>query len=322
MEDSYDINYSEGPDKWDEFVRSSPQRNIFSYTRFLNALGAKYDLVTCSKNGKIVAGAAILFQDGEPIQNIFSFTQYQGVLLGDFRDLGVHSRIPLEFGIVEFFLEELVGHYKKICLCQSWRFEDMRPFQWYNYASLEDGIFKVDLRYTAILTLNKYENIDLYLNSVRRARKRELHKAGKSFSVESIDDENVMGDLHRKTIERQGMQLEGHATELVKNITRAALENKFGRLTCVKFDGEPIAAFLSLFDDRTCFHLFAGNDPDYRDSGAGTMLVVDTIENAISQGLGEIDFVGVNSPLRSAYKLSFNPELRPFHVAAFSGRTL
>ena len=67
---------------------------------------------------------------------------------------------------------------------------------------------------------------------------------------------------------------------------------------------------LFLFDQRRAYYLFGANSPDLRATGGSTRLILDSILNARSRGLEEIDFVGVNSPKRGDFKLSFNPTLR------------
>ena len=49
-----------------------------------------------------------------------------------------------------------------------------------------------------------------------------------------------------------------------------------------------------------------------RQGGAATRLMLDSIFEAKRRGLVELDFVGVNSPDRGDFKLSFNPELKPY----------
>ena len=50
---SLEINFNEDKNRWDDFLKTSPQSNIFGETRFLDILNVRYDLVTCSKNNKI-----------------------------------------------------------------------------------------------------------------------------------------------------------------------------------------------------------------------------------------------------------------------------
>jgi len=58
------------------------------------------------------------------------------------------------------------------------------------------------------------------------------------------------------------------------------------------------------------------NDPALRNTGAATRLMFDNIEHARQRGLAELDFVGVNSPNRGDFKLSFNPELKLYFEVA------
>jgi len=321
MENNFEINFNEKKEVWDNFVTTSPQRNIFVTSKFLDSLGAKYDLVTCRKGERVEAGTVVIFENDLPINHTFPFTQYQGIILADNMSLASHSKIPHEFEVLEFFVNALVSKYKSICLVESWRFTDMRPILWQNYHEPERGTFKVDLRYTPILDLTKIASYEEYLGSVRRLIRREIAKAEANLTIETSDDIKMLDDLHDKTFKRQGVERDEEESNLVKNIAKGAIEGGYGRLMCAELDGKPISAFLSLSDDRTCFHIFAANDPDYRDSGAGTALVVDTIKDSLERGLKEIDFVGANSPYRSAYKLSFNSELRPFFVASFLNTT-
>jgi len=79
----------------------------------------------------------------------------------------------------------------------------------------------------------------------------------------------------------------------------------------------PASAVLFLYDDRTAYYMFGANDPAYRNTSAGTFLLMNMIKEAFEMGLKEIDFVGVNSPNRGDYKISFNADIKPHFVATF-----
>ena len=64
------------------------------------------------------------------------------------------------------------------------------------------------------------------------------------------------------------------------------------------------------------YYQFGANDPDYRSSGASAHLMFETICMLAKRGIELIDFVGVNSPSRGDYKLSFNPTLKPYYVVS------
>jgi lipid II:glycine glycyltransferase (peptidoglycan interpeptide bridge formation enzyme) len=74
---------------------------------------------------------------------------------------------------------------------------------------------------------------------------------------------------------------------------------------------------LFLYDKKRAYYLLAANDPTHRSTGAATRLMFDNIFEAKRRGLQELDFVGVNSPNRGDFKLSFNPELKLYFDVSY-----
>jgi hypothetical protein len=316
--DTSSITFKEDRDAWDAFVVGSPQRSIFVYTRFLDSLLTPYDLVTYYDKGRIAAGAVVLrTESGEPIVAQYPLTQYQGILLADNTNRPLHSRIAHDHAVVEDFLRQLVGHYGKACFCQSWRFGDMRAFQWHNYHEPTKGMFKIGLSYTGILDLTPYPSFDDYLASVRTVRRQEYRKSARARALTTNADELVLDALHEKTFKRQDIERPAHEAALVKSISRHALAGGYGKICCAMAGDVPASAVLFLYDDRTAYYMFGANDPAYRNTAAGTLALMNMIKDAYETGLKEIDFVGVNSPNRGDYKISFNADIKPCFVATF-----
>lgn len=311
------INYKEDKQIWDAFASTSPQRSIFVYSKFLDSLMASYDLVTCYEKDKIVAGVVLMYSSiGKPKDEVFPFTQYQGVLLADSSNQAVHSRIAHEFKLVEYFIRQLTEHYKKCCFCHSWRLRDLRPFQWHNYHEPQNGLFKIDLRYTAILEVNKFNDFDDCLSSVRTLRKREFKKASLLLKFINSNDEMILDELHAKTFARQNIDRTVQESVLLRSILKHAVAGNYGKMNCAMLDDVPVSASLFLYDDRAAYYLVGANDPGYRDTGSGTFLMMHMIKEAFEKGIQEIDFVGVNSPNRGDFKISFNAELRPYFITS------
>lgn len=312
------VNFQEDRVIWDAFASTSPQRSVFVYSKFLDSLRANYDLVTCYEKDKIVAGAVIVYSStGEPIDGIFPFTQYQGVLLADSSSKAIHSQITHEFKIVEYFLQQLTDHYKTCCLSHSWRLRDLRPFQWHNYHEPDKGKFKIDLRYSGVLDLQKYKNFDDYLPSVRSVRRQEFKKSSQTLTHLLSDDVSLLDDLHAKTFERQNLERSDQDSVLVRSICEHAISGGYGKMSVAFLGDVPVSAVLFLYDDRTAYYLFGANDPLYRNTSAGAYLLMHMVKDAFENGLEEIDFVGVNSPNRGDFKISFNAEVKPHFVSHF-----
>lgn len=312
------VNFKEDKRVWDEFVLSSPQRSIFVQTKFLDSLNAIYDLVTCYEKDKIVAGVVIIYAaSGEPINTTFPFTQYQGMLLSDNSSQAMHSQVTHEFKAVEFFIKQLSEYFKKYCLCHSWRLRDMRPFQWHNYHEPDKGQFRTDQFYTGVLNLQDFENFEAYLFSVRSVRRQEFKKASQILKFQFSEDESLLDVLHAKTFERQNLERNNQDSVLVRSICKHALAGEYGKMSVALLDDVPISAVLFIYDDRTAYYLFGANDPAYRNTGSGTFLMMHMIKDAFDCGLKEVDLVGVNSPNRGDFKISFNAALQSYHVSTY-----
>ena len=314
-----DINFDETDATWDAFASSSPQRSIFVRSAFLKSLGSDYALVTCYDGDRIVAGTPVMMGlDGRPLTSVHPFTQYQGLLLAPSRSgRRTASGTPQELSAVTCLAQALVSRFGGLCLEHSWRLEDLRALQWLNFGASDVGHFGFDLRYTAILDLLQFATFDDYLTSVRPVRRQEHRKAGRAFEIESTADESMLDALHEKTLERSGGSRSERDSGLVRSITRQALRSGYGSLRSVRIEEEAAAAVLFLYDDRSAYYMFGASDPRFRSSGASTFLILTLIREALEGGIAEVDFVGVNSPNRGDYKLSFGATLRPYFTTSF-----
>src|SRR5262249_12920131 len=78
--------------------------------------------------------------------------------------------------------------------------------------------------------------------------------------------------------------------------------------------GEVAGANLFLFDRSCGYYMFGANDPEYRKTGAGTLLLAHSIRHCMERGLESVDVVGINSPNRGDFKTSFNAAPSAYHV--------
>lgn len=314
----FSLKFQEDKAVWDDFLSRSPQRSIFLNSKFLDSLEIYYDLVTCYSKDKIVAGVSILHSNsGEAFQAPFHFTQYQGLLLSENTHKNNHSGITQNFRITEYFIKSLAERYKNFNLCNSWRLNDLRAFQWFNYHETTKNKFKIDLRYTGLLDLTKFTDFEYYLKTIRAVRRQEFNKSSELI-FEFSDDISALDILHQKTFDRQNIKRNITDSKLLKSITKASLINGYGKLGIVYLNKNPISASLFLYDDRTAYYLFGANDPEYRRTGSGTFLMINMIKDAMQKDILEVDFCGANSPNRGDYKISFNAELKNYFICTYN----
>jgi hypothetical protein len=301
-------------DPWDTLVDASPQGTVFSKTAFLQSLGAPFRrFVVTSADTPVALLAVIEDATANPVR--FPFTPYQGILFAAEHVATARQQVQRQFAVTEYIIAALTQRYRGIGMALSWNFEDIRPFLWHNHGQ-PGGRFTAQPRYTAVLDLRSL-NVENYPKDVRQCRRQELKKA----APYAINERADLGDfvrLYASTFARQGIALDDDTLGRVHSIAARALHDGYGRLSsCDTPDG--IASMnLFLYDARRAYYLFAANEPELRRTGAATKLMFDSIFEAKRRGLGELDFVGVNSPARGDFKLSFNPDLKLYFELSYT----
>lgn len=316
------VEICQDPLEWDAFVRDSPHGSIFATTAFMDCLGFARQLYVLREEGRIIAGAPVFSGPHGAHVSPLPFTLYQGVMVaGDVCGLPSHSRIRRGLENVEAICGELTARHTPVSFCQHYNFEDMRGFQWFNYHKPEAGHFAVELRYTGVLELNRYPDFDSYLGQVRELRQREYRKAIRGgFSVVESRDAGVLMKLYQKTFDRQGVRIPEEEERIVPVLVEGILNRGIGEmLMCCTPAGEPVSATVFLRDWRSGYYLIGANNPEYRNSGSATLVMLENIRRCIDAGLKVVDFVGVNSPNRGDYKMSFNAEPRPYFTVVWAG---
>lgn len=302
---------------WDALVNESPQGHVFSSHAFLESLGAPYACyVLTTPQGEVLAGAAILKDGNNMARAPFAFTPHQGILFAQsVSSLGQQKRLTAEFRITTYLMESLRAVFSNFSMALSPYFRDLRPFQWHNYGKNELPQFEIRQRYTGHVSLIDFE-INGYLSSVRTVRRQEYKKT--QAVIEPSQDLDLFLKLYRLTFDRQGIAMDAQTLARVARICHQAMADGYGHLSCAHVDGR--AASMAFFvTDKTCaYYLFGATDPDLRAANASSKLLIDNIASFASKGLKRFDFVGVNSPQRGDFKLSFNAELVPYQEVHLS----
>lgn len=299
---------------WDVLVNDSPQGHVFSKSSYLRSLGRGFMCYEVkNKNQETVAGVAVIEDSGRMAQSPYLFCPYQGILFTQkISQLTTQKRILMEFRITKFLMEHLLEIYQNFSMSLSPFFRDLRPFIWHNYGS--GTVFEIRQKYTANLSLSGFDLI-LYLNKIRSVRRQEYNKS--NSIVKDSSDIGLFLNMYVKTFNRQGLQVDPMTLKIVEDVCLAAMSGGYGHMSCACVNGRVASMAFILFDEYTAYYLFGVNEPDMRKSNASTRLMIENIQNAVHKGVKNFDFVGVNSPQRGDYKLSFAPEIFPYHEVHF-----
>jgi len=283
---------------------------------FIEACGEECAYVFVESDGAPMLGAMLFPEkNGKLRSSPRPFTMYQGVLFGGTLDaLKPHTRVGKQLQLTEFLLAELEKNYENMEFCLHWNFPDIRSFLWFHYHERGKGMFNVTVGYTGLFDLRSVDSADDITEQIRLNRRRELRSAdAKGWRIEESTDVKLLDDLHRHTFDRQDIERPPEASFHIQSIARAALQEGFGEMLVGRnAKGEAGSALLALYDDKCGYYLIGANDPKFRKDACGTMLMTESMLRAKRRGCTYFDFVGINSPARGDYKISFNAIPTPY----------
>ena len=315
MDSKFTLAISNNNQEWDQFQDASVHGCVYQYSNYIDSLNISNDKIFLKKNN-ITLAAAIIFKNNNSVRIPYSL--YQGISIVNDANLKEQQVTSRNFKITTDFLELLIKEYNNFKFCLSPYFEDIRPFLWLNYHDEKASKFKIDLRYTGLIDLKKYENFDNYFQSIRSVRKRVFIKHDeKNLRIEETKDVQTFINLYKKTFDRQNIDISD--LSLVESIINSAINNSYGTLSiCYDAENNPHSGIVILYDKNTAYYAFGATDPDYRSSGASVILMVNCIRKAFDMNLKSFDMCGVNSPNRGDFKLSFNARLLSYFEVSFN----
>lgn len=300
--------------KWDNFISMSPHSSIYLTSRILNQSFNQFDKLFFFDQNKMIIASAIIKKD----KKYNDYTEYQGLALSKPNGSNTIQKIVTDqFKKTETVLNLLEKKYKTFNLSLHPNITDLRPFQWLNYHNTKKKI-SFSLKYTAIIDLKDYIDFEHYLSSIRSVRRQEYKKAirNKLRFIESNEIEDFLR-LYILTFARQGLSVSQYDLNYICNVYKTLSEIGQAKLTYVINENNTIISgmIVYLYKD-TMYYQFGATDPEYRNTGGFVFAMLNNIKYGIENGINKFDMVGINSPNRGDFKISFNAKpISYYHVS-------
>ena len=306
----YRVEESSDLELWDQFVELSPEGTVFNKQHFIQSVDGFCRVFFVYKGQEIVAGICVAINsDGNPID--VPYGQYQnGILFKSFIGVTHNKRITEQFKLSELIINEISSVFKTHSIVHSTDYTDLRSFQWHNYHTPKLGTYDIQLLYTASLSVENKSDSEI-ISNIRTLRRRDLNKV-ENFSISKSLDVEMLNSMHDDTFTRQGLVRSNLEKEFLKKVAKGAIDHGFGEISVCEIEGESASANLFLFDSKRSYYLIGANNPNYRNTGASTKLMMSNIFSTRDNGMKYVDFVGANSPQRGDFKVSFNAEVLPY----------
>jgi hypothetical protein len=300
-----------GPDQWQELVAISPQGTIFHETCYLESLGLHCDYFGISKKGNLLGGIALPKSES---CTLMPYQAYNGFIFHpDLCLKKIVSRVEQKFQISEFLANELLNRYKDIRLsCIDYDEDlDLRGFLWTNYHDKSLPSYNAQISYTSILDTT----FPLDQSEFRKGRSSSFNKSKKfQFTTEVTNDVEAMEKIYLETFERQEIELPDSTIKLASNLFRRLNKDGKAILIGTSCDGELASMSMFGIDNKRSYYLFSANNTAFRNKEAGTANMVWAIEHLKrALNINKLEMIGVNSPQRGSYKLSFGGSLKAYY---------
>jgi len=211
-------------EKWNNFVKISPQGSIFSLTWYLDALGVVYEvLAVLDANANILAGIVLAKSQINTYSNPM-LDKYLGVLLKD-EILPISQKaLSKQYKAQDFIITEL-KKYKSFDYYFHPNYTNWIPFYWNDFTQ--------QTRYTYRINLN--DNIDNIQKKFHGNLRNDIKNAIKNdINIIRDIDFNSFYDIIDKTFLRQGSK--------------------------APFDRIKLGSFVKKMTNKGCFHSFAAQD--------------------------------------------------------------
>jgi lipid II:glycine glycyltransferase (peptidoglycan interpeptide bridge formation enzyme) len=155
------------------------------------------------------------------------------------------------------------------------------PFYWSGYQQTT--------RYTYVI--ENLADLELVFSNFDHSKRKNINRAEKIVNIYDNLKPEEFYDNHKFTLNKQGKNI-SYTFELFRNIHTNVKKQDAGKIWCAKDNEENIhAAIFVVYDSKSAYYLISTIDPDYRNSGAASLLLKHAI-TYVSQFTKKFDFEG------------------------------
>ncbi len=160
-------------------------------------------------------------------------------------------------------------------------FENWLPFYWRGFCQTT--------RYTYVI--DKILNIEEVYNNFDHAKRKNIKKANKIVEIRFDMSPSDFYANHKMTLAKQKQSI-SYSYELFERIYRASYERSCGKtIFAVDENNNVHGALFVVWDNESAYDLISTFDPDFRNSGASSLLVFEIIKY-LKDKVDKFDFEG------------------------------
>jgi len=271
-------------EKYREFCKEESDIFIFSKDWFLDSVCGtdNWDVSLVEKGGSII-GSMPYFKKRKSIFNVITMpkhAQNMGVYIKYPDGQKYEKRLSFEKEVMTVLIEQLptVDYFNQTF---HYSITNWLPFYWKGY--------KQTTNYTYVI--EDLSNLESVFKEFNHAKRKNIKKAEKFLTVKFDLPAKEFYENHKMTLEKQNSTI-AYDFEHFNRIYSSAYKHNAGRtIYAVDEENNIHAALLVLWDKNSAYDLISTIDPDFRNSGAASLLVRDII-TFVADKTKKFDFEG------------------------------
>lgn len=275
--------------KWDELVNESPQGTLFCRSWWLRAVcGDDFNVLIAIRDGHIVAGMALPYSFSGKQKKIIRppMTTTMGVIFRESITVSdnYERRLSAEIDL-------LCGLVAAIPNCDGFKvsfhptISNWLPFYWQNYRQTTS--------YTYVL--EDISDIDRLIKLFHHSKRKNLARAQKLVRVDREISVDTFYQHHKMTLKKEGKVITYTADYLHRIVAASQTHANVELLAAIDSLGIIHSAIVVLYDRVSAYYVASSIDPDYKNSGSATMLLVESIRK-VAGTTNRFDFEGSMIP--------------------------
>lgn len=184
------------------------------------------------------------------------------------------------------------------------------PFYWKG--------FEQTTKYTYIL--DDLTDLDKIWNNFSEQARRNVRKAIRKVRVRTDLDISRFFELNNKTFQRQGRK-QPYTRDFIERVDEACIRENARKIFFAEDAvGNLHSAIYMIWDEKSAYYLMGGEDPDFRNSEASSLLIWEAIQFA-SKVTKQFDFEGSMIQSIERFFRSFGAKQVPYiHITRMSKR--
>ncbi len=299
-------------DEWDRFVDQSPQGSVYCRAWWLEAVApGQYEILVLREGGRIVAGMPLVTRREYGLDHVYMPRQTQtfGLLLpaptGSNYEKTLTREMALQTEVVRalppFATFQMRFHYS---------YTNWLPFYWAGYRAVT--------HYTYVI--EDLTDLDAVFARLGKNKRGDVRRAQRHVTVHEDLDPDEFYSCHVTTMEKLGKKI-SYTRQLFRRICEGGYANHNAKTWyAIDAEGNMHAALYVCFDNHASNWLIMPVDPDFRKSGAGTLLIWTSIEHA-ARHCERYDYEGSTIPGVEASVRKMAGVQKPYFVITKDNRS-